>query len=31
MMEQMEEELNDLEVDWIIDDYGFCCMYRREK
>ena len=21
MLEEMEEELNDLEVDWLIDDY----------
>jgi hypothetical protein len=23
MMDEMEEELNDLEMDWLIDDYAF--------
>jgi hypothetical protein len=28
MLEEMEEELNDLEVDWLIDDYE---LFQRTK
>jgi hypothetical protein len=31
MMEEMEEELNDLEVDWLIDDYDFGCRDKRKE
>jgi hypothetical protein len=31
MLEKMEEELNDLEVDWLIDDYGFCLEVKRRE
>ena len=27
----MEEELNDLEVNWLIDDYGFCLQVQKRK
>jgi hypothetical protein len=31
MLEEMEEELNDLEVDWLIDDYGLFAGTKEEK
>jgi hypothetical protein len=31
MLEEMEEELNDLEVDWLIDDYELFAGDKRRK
>jgi hypothetical protein len=30
MMEELEEESNDLEMNWLIDDYAFCVCCREE-